>query len=128
MEDSFNVKVAFFKYSDDAYSYTYETVTSRDDIRSLLKTVGGKTYSMHIGEGVVIFANPVMYEEIGHMTANLVDAEGAQFFWGGNFIVCNEVGSAPSSVDEKSLKYALSVIRSNYLDRIRGTINDTESI
>ena len=128
MSESFNVRVAHFKYKDEGYTYDFETINSREDVRVLLGSENTKTYSMHIGEGVVIFANASKYEEIGHMTANLTNSEGSPYFWGGDFIVCGEEGEETRSVTDNDIRYALSVIKSKYLDEVRGTLNDTEPV
>lgn len=128
MSESFDVRVAHFKYKDEGYTYDFTNIKSRNDVRVLLGSEGTKTYSMHIGEGVVIFANASKYEEIGHMTANLIDSEGSTHFWGGDFIVCGEEGVEPRSVVKDDIIYALSIIKSRYLDKIRGALNDTEPV
>lgn len=106
-----NVK-AYIKRPDSDFEEI--TLTSTQQMKEIIGTVGKKSTQIHTAKGFSVYANP---DAEGNCTGHTVDLSGSLRFWAGTYLVAKFKGTSLIDMDD----YDLYVFKTSVLDK-----SDTE--
>lgn len=84
-------------------SFTEVDVSTKEDIRSLLKASIGDAETIYLTESILLFYNFKLVSEVGHMTGKLYDKDGNLSFVCGDCIIINTDGDSIATLSDNDI-------------------------